>query len=77
MRAPARSCSGCVQMWRLCADVAGPASCAHLSKQGSPEEQLPKHRPTSISCSDLQNKGMNIPGSPLRGPPGSRCLSPG
>lgn len=46
-----------------------PGSCAYLSKQGSPEEQLPKHLPTSISCKDLQNKGTKIPCSTSAGTP--------
>lgn len=37
-----------------------PNSCAYLSKQRFPMEQLPKHRPTSISWKDLQNKDRKI-----------------
>lgn len=51
-----------------CAAVRIPQLCLP-KEQGSPEEQLPKHLPTPISCKDLQNKGMEIPCSALLGTP--------
>jgi len=68
-RGTAPSCPGTGAEW-------GPGSCAYLSEQGSPQEQLPKHLPTSISCGFAKEKHEN-PQRHLRwGPPRGPAARP-